>query len=86
MLNRIEIDISKILKLWNDDRKTIFREEKKKKKEYQKKWNIGTNAFSIRLSFLRCQVSISDDYRLGVRASPPLIGLTVLTVSLVGSP
>lgn len=36
MLNRIEIDISKILKLWNDDRKTIFREEKKKKKNIRK--------------------------------------------------
>ncbi|KAK1121042.1 hypothetical protein K0M31_010823, partial [Melipona bicolor] len=31
-------------------------------------------------------VSISDDYRACVRASPPLIGLTVLTVSLVDSP
>lgn len=86
MLNRIEIDISKILKLWNGMGRRSFVKKKKKKKEYQKKWNIGTNAFSIRLSFLRCQVSISDDYRLGVRASPPLIGLTVLTVSLVGSP
>lgn len=86
MLNwnpRIEIDISKILKLWNGMEDDLSWEEKKKKKKgISEKVDRVLNTIILP----RCQVSISDDYRLGVRASPPLIGLTVLTVSLVGSP